>query len=111
MNVKGLDAMIDSLRELQTEGVRRAQAELDRALDRTAETSRDLAHLHQGDLKASQQVSSAHGLASWEGQISYSARGAQYEYQKPGHGAFIDDLSRLSAEDFERALDAMFRDR
>ena len=106
--------MIDALREIQTEGPRRAQEALDRALQRTAETSRALAHVshderHSGDLKASQQVTSEHGAGGWTGSVAYGDRAARFEVERGGeHSAFIDALASGSAEDFKRAMDAYF---
>ena len=111
IDTRGLDALIRDLRELRTTGVQRAQEALDAALERAAEKSYDLAHTHEGDLRASQSHSSSHEIDGWEGQISYGSRGAAWEMQRGGeHSSYIDSLAHLSARDFEEALDAMFRD-
>lgn len=104
----GLDEMIDALRDLRTTGIQRAQRNLDDALDRTAEISYELAHIHEGALRESQSHSSAHEPYGWEGIISYDARGAAFEMQRgDDHSAFIDSLAPLSENDFQRAMDSM----
>jgi hypothetical protein len=111
IDARGLRELSDALEKIQTEGIPRAQRELDAALDRTAETSYGLAHLDEGQLRGSQTYSSAWGRSSWEGQIAYTGRGAAFEMAKGGeHAGFIDSLSSLSVPDFEAALDSMFRD-
>lgn len=105
----GLNAMIQAMRDIQTKGIAQAQDELDRALDRAAETSRGLAHVHTGALKASQTTSTDHGPSNWSGSVSYSARGAHFELALGGdHAAFIDALSPATDPDFEQALDRTF---
>lgn len=107
----GLDEMIDALRELRTTGIQRAQRKLDDALDRTAMKSHELAHVHEGSLRASQSHSSTHEAYGWQGQISFDARGAAFEMQRgDDHAAFIDSLSALSEKDFTDALDSLFDD-
>ena len=114
ISTKGLDEMIAYLHDLRTEGIARARRELDAALGRTLEFSRDLAHVshderHSGRLKASADASSEHDLTGWTGSIYYNDRGAQYEYARGGtHSEFIDNLSALSAPDIERAIDSIF---
>jgi hypothetical protein len=112
IEASGLSEMIQALHDIQTKGPARAQRELDLALDKTAETSRELAHLHSGRLKESQSHSSdSSDPREWQGQISYDGRGAAFEIQRGGdHSEFIDSLAGLSAEDFRAALDSMFRD-
>ncbi|SER12077.1 hypothetical protein [Microlunatus flavus] len=110
----GLRALSAELRELASNGPTRVLHALDGALERTAEVSRDLAHVsddhrHTGDLKASQSVQSDHGAGGWSGFISYGDPGAHWELERGGeHGEFIESLAHLSAEEFQRALDQMF---
>src|SRR5687768_8072216 len=105
INMTGLDEMIDALKDLQTEGVARAQRALDDALDLTAERSRALAHLDEGTLRASQSHSSTHEPDGWVGAIAYSGRGAAFEMAKGGeHAAYIDSLAHLSHDDFLAAV-------
>lgn len=109
ISTKGLDKMIKDFGQLESEGTRRAQEALDQVLDRTAETSYGLAHLDEGQLRASQSHSSVHGPSHWEGQITYTSRAAGYEMAKGGdHSAFIDALAALSGSDFEAAIDTTF---
>ena len=106
---RGLDDMIQAMRDIQKNGIPRAQRALDGALDRTAERSYGLAHIHDGALRASQSHSSTHGPNWWTGQVSYDARGAAFEVQRGGnHGAFIDSLAASSEPDFKQAIDSAF---
>lgn len=101
----GLDAMIQVMRDLQGPAQRRAQERLDDALDRAAEISYDLAHVHEGDLKASQSHGSEHGPTTWRGTVAYGSRGARYEIQRAGdHSQFIDALTAMTEGEFERAI-------
>lgn len=105
----GLDRIIDDLRRFQREGIAEAERELDRALRRTAETSRGLVHHHTGAMAASQEVSSDRDPGGWTGVISYGTRGAAFERDRAGeHSAFLDSLARLSEPDFEAAIDRGF---
>ena len=111
----GLGGMTRALEALRTEGLARVQTDLDAALERTAETSRALAHVshdhrHSGALRASQEVSSEHGSTTWTGSVAYGDRGARWELEAGGeHAAFIDSLAGLSDADMERALLDGFR--
>lgn len=108
LGVSGLDELLEYVRDTPLR-VQRAQEALDRALDATAERSRALAHVHAGALRESQTHSSSHEINGWEGQISYSSRGAAWEIQRGGeHAAFIDSLSGLSEESFEEAINQAF---
>lgn len=67
IDISGLSEMINAMHEVHNEGIRRAQTDLDEALDRAAETSRGLVHHDGGSLRASHRTASESGPARWTG--------------------------------------------
>jgi hypothetical protein len=116
-NIRGLDAMIDALRDIEKVGIPRAKAALDRALGQTFEVSQELVHVsddprHAGSLRESGEYYSESSPREWKGTITYEGdRGAAgYEMQRGGeHAQFINDLAIFAERPFEEAIDEAYR--
>lgn len=110
VTVRGLDDLIDYVCDVRVNGIPRAQRALDRVLKETGDVSRDLAHEHEGALKASMWTQSEHGVTEWTGSVNYSARGGIFELQRgEDHASYIERLTAISESRIEEALNEVFR--